>query len=94
MTQREKEMLLSQLTILINGLGTDDESVTTSVVKHANEKVELLTIKEGARLIDGLTECTLRCLIKQGKIPSIRSGTGKRGKILVSKTALLEYFGG
>ena len=32
--------------------------------------------------------------LRQDKLPHIRTGQGKRGKILVSKAALLEYLGG
>lgn len=56
------------------------------------EKVELLTIKESAELIDGLSEHTVRQLVKQGKVKSIRTGEGKNGKILVNKADLIAYF--
>ena len=56
------------------------------------EKVEMLTIKESAELIDGLSEHTVRQLVKQGKVKSIRTGEGRNGKILVNKADLLAYF--
>lgn len=99
MTLQEKEKLLTQITVFINNLSVDDEVMTSSKSRAPNEpkaaeKIELLTIKECTQTISGLSECTVRQLIAQNKIPYIRTGAGKRGKILVSKTALLEYFGG
>lgn len=93
MTLKDKQNLLSQLTAFINNLSVEDVAEAPAEPKAA-EKIELLTIKECSQLIDGLTEGTVRQLVTQNKIPSIRSGAGKRGKILVSKTALLKYFGG
>ena len=56
------------------------------------EKVEMLTIKESAELISGLSEHTVRQLVKQGKVKSIRTGEGRNGKILVNKADLVAYF--
>lgn len=58
----------------------------------ATEKVELLTIKESAELISGLSEHTVRQLVKQGKVKSVRTGEGRNGKILVNKADLVAYF--
>ena len=57
-------------------------------------KVEMLTIKESAVIISGLSEHTVRKLVKQGKVKSIRTGEGKNGKILVNKADLVAYFNG
>ena len=54
----------------------------------------MLTVKECTEAVKGLSEHTVRQLIAQEKIPFIRTGQGKRGKILVSKAGLLEYLGG
>ena len=89
MTAKEKQNLLTQITFVINSMS--DEVVTESVSK-SNERVELLTVKECTKVISGLSECTVRQLIAQGKLHHIRTGVGKNGKILVSKTALLDYF--
>ena len=56
------------------------------------QKVELLTIKECADMIDGLSEHTVRQLVKQGKVKSIRSGAGKHGKLLINKADFVTYF--
>jgi excisionase family DNA binding protein len=53
----------------------------------------MLTIKECAEAVTGLSEHTIHQLVAQEKIPYIRTGKGKRGKILISKAALLEYLG-
>ena len=58
------------------------------------DKVEMLTIKESAALISGLSEHTVRQLVKQGKVKSVRTGAGRNGKILVNKADLVEYFQG
>lgn len=93
MTTRDKQNLLAQLTVFINSLSVEDETKVPAEPK-TNEKIELLTVKECTQVIDGLSECTVRQLIAQDKIPYIRTGAGKRGKILISKAALLDYFGG
>ena len=55
--------------------------------------VEMLTVKECAELVSGLSEHTIRQLVAQGKVEYIRAGSGVRGKILVSKASLLKYLG-
>lgn len=90
MTQKEKQQLLSRITTIINDLATEDELKISEPKKK--DKVELLTIKECVQEIKGLSECTLRQLIAQNKISYIRTGMGKRGKILVNKSSLLKYF--
>jgi len=54
---------------------------------------ELLTIKECAGLVPGLSEHTVRQLVKRGEVAYMRSSAGKRGKILVYKSSLLKYLG-
>ena len=54
-------------------------------------KPEMLTIKECAALVHGLSEHTVRQLVKQDKVAYIRTGAGRNGKILVSKASLLKY---
>ena len=57
------------------------------------KKEEMLSIKECVARIEGLSEYTLRKLIKQNKVISIRSGEGENGKFLVNFNSLLEYLG-
>ncbi len=70
----------------------EKEDAFSNKNKSRPEKVEMLTIKESAELIDGLSEHTVRQLVKQGKVKSIRTGEGRNGKILVNKADLLAYF--
>ena len=57
-------------------------------------KVEMLTVRECSEVIKGLNEYTVRQLIARKEIPSVRTGQGKNGKILVPKAALVAYFNG
>ena len=56
-------------------------------------KPEMLTVKECAALVNGLSEHTVRQLVVQDKVAYVRAGSGVRGKILVSKASLLKYLG-
>ena len=53
----------------------------------------MLTVKKCTALVAGLTEHTVRMLVKQNKVKYIRCGQSTRGKILVSKDSLLKYLG-
>lgn len=92
MTLKEKENLISQFIVFINNIPSETDTQIPAIAQ--NERLELLTVKECAEAVGGLSECTVRQLVAQGKLPHIRSGVGKRGKILIPKAALLEYFGG
>ena len=84
-TERTRE-ILQQVTQLLNSL-TESEPAQ-------QEKVEMLTVRECSEVIKGLNEYTVRQLIARKEIPSVRTGQGKNGKILVPKAALLSYFNG
>lgn len=90
MTDERKQEILQQITTLLNSISENEEK--PQVTKP--EKVELLTIKECSEVVQGLNEYTVRQLIARKEIPSIRTGQGKNGKILVPKAALLAYFSG
>lgn len=90
MTLKEKENLISQFIVFMNNIPSESNA-DIPVVEKA-DRVELLTVKECVKAVDGLSECTLRQLVAQGKISHIRSGVGKRGKILIPKAALIGYF--
>ena len=92
MTLKEKENLISQFIVFINNIPSETDTQIPAIAQ--NERLELLTVKECAEAVGGLSECTVRQLVAQGKLPHIRSGVGKRGKILIPKAALIEYFGG
>lgn len=93
MTMKNKQELIAQIVALLNEVIDAEEREAEPVPKNP-APIELLTIKECTKAVSGLSEHTVRQLIAQDKIPYIRTGQGKRGKILISKAALLEYLGG
>ena len=90
MTTNSKQELISKILTLLNEL-IDVEEKTSMKIPQADKKVEMLTIKECTELVKGLSEHTVRQLVKQNKIPYVRAGQGKCGKILINKTDLLNY---
>jgi excisionase family DNA binding protein len=48
-------------------------------------KIKLLTIKEAARLVDGLTEYRIRQLCLSGKLPCFKAGK----KYLINENTLI-----
>ena len=93
MTTERKKELARQLVAIIFELTSAGE-VPTDVMPGVQPKrpVEMLTLKESLDVIPGLSMHTLRQLVLQGKIKSVRCGAGVRGKILVAKNDLLSYF--
>ena len=87
-----KTEIMAQIVALLTQLIDENTNVTTE--NKPSAPVEMLTIKECTQAVSGLSEHTVRQLVAQKKIPYIRTGQGKRGKILISKAALLEYLGG
>ena len=87
MTKLKKQQLISANVTAIETVidGEDDTEI------KREEPTEMLTIREAAQTVKGLSEHTVRQLVTQGKVPSIRTGAGKNGKILVPKAALLKY---
>lgn len=92
MTIKQKREIIAAVSALLEKMIPVEEDIPTiTVTKPALP--EMLTVKECAALITGLTEHTVRMLVKQNKIRYIRCGQGNRGKILVSKDSLLKYLG-
>ena len=91
MTKIEKAKIADEIMNLLIQL-TNDEPATTSVTDTAAKSVEMLTIKECTDVIHGLSEHTVRQLVAQDKVKYVRTGQGKRGKILVNKADLMNYF--
>ena len=87
-----KTEIMAQIVALLTQL--IDENTTPTAEAKPSAPVEMLTIKECTQAVSGLSEHTVRQLVAQKKIPYIRTGQGKRGKILISKAALLDYLGG
>ena len=92
MKLNEKNELILQVSELLRQM-IPVEDVAPTKVENKPEIPELLTIKECAALIPGLSEHTVRQLVKRGEIAYMRSGAGERGKILVYKSSLLKYLG-
>ena len=94
MNLTEKQQIISQIAQLIEQL-IDAETPTSAPQQYQTETqpLEMLTVKECAALVNGLSEHTVRQLVAQGKIAYVRAGNGVRGKILVSKASLLKYLG-
>ena len=89
---KDKQAIISQIVVLLSQLSEKEEQKPTVVVPFEDKPVEMLTVKECTEVVKGLSEHTVRQLVAQEKIPYIRTGQGKRGKILISKDALLSYF--
>ncbi|MBO6140942.1 MAG: helix-turn-helix domain-containing protein [Ruminococcus sp.] len=53
-------------------------------------KITMLTIKEAAALVDGLTEYRVRQLCKSGELPTVKAGK----KYLINKDILLRFLSG
>ena len=89
MTQLQKQEMITAITATVEQfIGGDTNQA------EKEEQTEMLTIHEASQSVKGLSEHTVRQLVTQGKIPSIRTGAGKNGKILVPKAALLNYLNG
>ena len=91
MEKNKTEIIAQIVTLLSQLVESEDEKKNESAAVSAAAPVEML--KECAEAVTGLSEHTIRQLVAQEKIPYIRTGKGKRGKILISKAALLEYLG-
>ncbi len=96
MTPERKNELTNQLIAIILELASSpDVNINLGALEIENrnvEEVEMLTIKECMETINGLTENTIRQMVLQNKIKHIRTGQGKRGKILINKVDLIKYF--
>lgn len=92
MTTNRKNELIAQLVNILSELIEANDSEQVSKVK--SDAVEMLTVKECTEAVKGLSEHTVRKLIKQGKLPYLRTGDGVNGKMLINKADLLAYFNG
>ena len=94
MNLTEKQQIISQVVLLLERL-IESQSPKPEPKPQSSESqpLEMLTVKECAALVNGLSEHTVRQLVAQDKIAYVRAGSGVRGKILVSKTSLLKYLG-
>ena len=94
MTLMQKNELINQVTEMLDKLiDVEPTELTPAPKPCVNSPLEMLTVKECAALVDGLSEHTVRQLCAQDKIAHVRAGAGRNGKILVSKVSLLKYLG-
>lgn len=92
MTIKQKNNLIAEIIALLEkAIIVDKENPKPQVCNAQSQPLEMLTVKECSQVISGLSEHTVRQWVAQGLIPYIRTGKGKRGKILISKAALLKY---
>lgn len=92
MTLKQKNDLIAEIiSLLEKSIVVDEENPKSQVCNAQIQPLEMLTVKECSQVISGLSEHTVRQWITQGLIPYIRTGRGKRGKILISKSALLKF---
>ena len=94
MNLNQKQALIAEIVTLLQAkLEVDIKAEAVNIpAKPNNSAVEMLTIKECCGVIKGLSEHSVRQLVAQKKIPFIRTGQGKRGKILINRNVLMEYF--
>ena len=93
MTIKQKNELIAAVTALLERMIPVEEPEPAPINVSKPALPVMLTVKECAALVSGLTEHTVRMLVKQDKVKYIRCGEGARGKILVSKDSLLKYLG-
>ena len=92
MTIKQKNTLIAEIiSLLEKSIVVDEGNPKPQICNPQNRPLEMLTVKECSQVIIGLSEHTVRQWVAQGLIPYIRTGKGKRGKILISKAALLKY---
>lgn len=92
MTLKQKNNLIAEIIALLEKLiVTDEESPKPQICTAQSQPPEMLTVKECSQVVSGLSEHTVRQWVAQGLIPYIRTGQGKRGKILISKSVLLKF---
>ena len=92
MTIKQKNNLIAEVIALLEkSIVADEENPKPQVFDVTKQSLEMLTVKECSQVISGLSEHTVRQWVAQGLILYIRTGKGKRGKVLISKSALLKY---
>lgn len=92
MNIQTKSEIITQITILLSKLIDAEEEKPFTDASADDKPVEMLTVKECTELVKGISERAVRQLVKEGKIPYIRVGQSNRGKILIKKSDMLNYF--
>ena len=94
MKSTQKKELITQIAQLLEQLiEVETPEPEPQPDQSDTQPLEMLTVKECAALVNGLSEHTVRQLVAQDKVAYVRAGSGVRGKILVSKASLLKYLG-
>ena len=94
MNLTERQQIISQIVLLLEQLiESQPPEPAPQQDQSKTHPLEMLTVKECAALVNGLSEHTVRQLVAQDKVAYVRAGSGVRGKILVSKASLLNYLG-
>lgn len=93
MTNAKRDEIITTMSKLLEQL-IEGEPLKTEIPHTAPDTVEMLTVKECCKAVKGLNEYTVRQLVARNELPYVRCGEGKRGKILISKSALIAYFTG
>lgn len=91
LSEREK----GKVELLIDNIINSDTSPINEAVSELNDNknnLDMVSIKEAAELIKGVTENTVRHLVKQGKIKALHVGKSGKGKFVINKQEYLEYF--
>ena len=91
MTDTKRNEIIAEISKVLERFVEDEP---TQAPAPPSDTVEMLTIKECTAAVKGLNEFTVRQLVARNEIPYVRCGEGKRGKILIPKTALIEYVSG
>lgn len=94
MTLTQKNELISKITTMLDEcINVEPAKTEVQAMPTPEQPLEMLSVKECAELVSGLTEHTVRQLCTQDKVAHVRAGAGRNGKILVSKTSLLRFLG-
>ncbi len=92
MTLKQKNNLIAEIiSLLEKSIVVDEGNPKVQTFDVSSQPLEMLTVKECSQVVSGLSEHTVRQWAAQGLIPYIRTGKGKRGKILISKSVLLKF---
>ncbi len=89
--ERKNELIKTISESLHELIQVDGNNTSSSPSESEEENVEMLSIRECSELVKGLSKHSIRQLILRGKVPYFRTGQGRNGKILISKSVLLNY---
>lgn len=84
----EIAQLLDKAMMLLERLKKSDKPEDSA----KQEDIELISLKDCGNVVKGLSEYSARQLALRGDVKSVRVGEGTRGKILINKRSLIDYF--